>query len=101
MRFIQNEADEANSLYGKILYGRPKEREPTVPEPGVKRSAVLSTVAATQPIEKTDVKCPFCKGSHYLSGCEIFQKMQWYKRLAFLRREKRCFRCLEVGLDMS
>ena len=38
VRLIQNEADEVNSLYGKILFGRPKGHEPTVPQPGVKGS---------------------------------------------------------------
>ena len=102
VRFIRNEADEVNSLYGKILYSRPKRTEMTVSQPAFRKSTVLSTVAATQPAERlTDENCPFCKGSHRLPACKDFQQLQWFKRLAFLRRESCCFRCLKVGHKMS
>ena len=101
VRFIRNEADEVNSLYAKILYSRPKRSEVTVSQPAFRKSTVLSTAAATQPAEKrTDEDCPFCKGSHRLPACKDFQQLPWFKRLAFLRPESRCFRCLKVGHEM-
>ena len=74
----------------------------TVSQPAFRKSTVLSTVAATQPAEKrTDEDCPFCKDSHRLPACKDFQQLQWFKRLALLRLESRCFRCLKVGHEMS
>ena len=74
----------------------------TASQTAFRKSTVLSTVSATQRAEKqTDENCPFCKGSHRLPACKDFQHLQWFKRLAFLKRESRCFRCVKMDQEIS
>ena len=40
------------------------------------------------------LKCPRCEGKHYLSKCEIFKKHSLDERWAFVRENKKCYKCL-------
>ena len=97
--FVRNEADEANSLYGKIFYDFFKSAKSFA---GAKKTAtVLSTKVERKQLVNEEELCPFCGGSHRLLQCERFQHAKRYQRVRFLARNRRCFRCLEPGHMMD
>ena len=97
--FVRNEADEANSLYGKIFYDSFKSAKSFA---GAKKTAtVLSTKVESKQLVNEEELCPFCGGSHRLLQCERFQHAKRYQRVRFLARNRRCFRCLEPGHMMD
>ena len=93
VQFVKNEAEEVNSLYGKAFYAKGKERESLALTN--KKAGVFSANVA--PEKALLEHCPYCKGDHKLAHCKDFQQLARYKRLAFLRKSHRCFRCLDCG----
>ena len=95
VRFVQDEAAKANSLYGQVVYGNLKQSLHV----GQRGATVLSTTAIPDFTPKTgNLTCPFCDGKHELSACTRFKKLRRYKRIAFLMKQGRCFQCLDAGL---
>ena len=93
--FVRNASDEANSLYGKIFF---ESFKPSRPQFSAKRTTVLSTEVVSKSLAKgRKIACPFCKNSHQLLSCDRFRKAIRFKRVRFLARSRRCFRCLELG----
>ena len=94
VRFIQDEAAEANSLYGQVVSGNLKQSLRV----GQKGATVLNTTAISDSTPKIgSVTCPFCDQKHELSACSRFKKLRRYKRIAFLMKQGRCFQCLDAG----
>ena len=61
-----------------------------------KRNVVFgAAIAPEQSRDDGGIKCPLCSRSHHLSKCVKFKGMGRYKRVAFLMRTRRCFKCLE------
>ena len=93
VQFVRNESDEVNSLYGKLVYGSRKYP---------KEAAVFSTASASKsPHVEEDSVCPYCKGCHKLSLCKKFGQLGRYRRMSFVAKGRRCFKCLEVGHMMQ
>ena len=96
VEFMQGEAEEANSLYGKVLYGASKRSAG-----GAKQMVVFGTGTETPSAlpsgSKRTASCPFCRKPHVLAECKEFQKLKRFKRISFLISERRCFRCLVRG----
>ena len=46
---------------------------------------------------KSNVTCPLCKGSHWLSRCEVFGGNSVDERIKFVRRKGICDNCLMLG----
>ena len=42
-------------------------------------------------------ECPYCKGSHYLPNCSIFEKTDNEEKVTYIKRTNRCFGCLRTG----
>ena len=42
-------------------------------------------------------KCLFCKGNHFLSQCQTFQKNSLDKRREVAREHQLCFKCLKTN----
>lgn len=55
------------------------------------RSRINSVVTNEQ------IGCPICQVKHRLESCRRFQDMIHEDRLSLLRRERRCFKCLQPG----
>ena len=69
VRFVQDEAAEANSLYGQVVYGNLKQSLHV----GQRRATVLNTTAISDFTPKIgSLTCPFCDGRHELSVCSRF-----------------------------
>ena len=102
VEFVRHESDEANSLYGRSFFSLSK---PPNSLPAPKKSAAFGTVVSRQEVKRTEseprVPCPFCKGRHSLVSCKGFQDMSRYKRIEFLRKQGRCFRCLQKSHFIS
>ena len=103
VNFVRNEADKVNSLYGRAFYDAKKQVIPRT-----KKTAVFSATTATPGSSRLDEKrssntsvCPLCEGIHKLVKCDKFAKLSRYKRLEFLKRDRRCFRCLDTGHVIS
>ena len=96
VEFMQGEAEEANSLYGKVLYGASKRSAG-----GAKQMVVFGTGTETPSAlpsgSKRTASCPFCRKPHVLAECKEFQKLKRFKRISFLISERRCFRWLVRG----
>ena len=94
VRFVQDEAAEANSLYGQVVYGNLKQSLHV----GQRGATILNTTAIPDFTPKTgSLTCPFCDGKHELSACSRFKKLRRYKRIAFLMKQGRCFQYLDAG----
>ena len=94
VRFVQDEAAEANSLYGQVVYRNLKQSLHV----GQRGATVLNTTAISDFTPKIgSLTCPFCDGKHELSVCSRFKKLRRYKRIAFLMKQGRCFQCLGAG----
>ena len=66
VRFVQDGAAEANSLYGQVVYGNLKQSLHV----GQRGATVLNTTAIPDFTPKTgSLTCPFCDGKHELSAC--------------------------------
>ena len=46
---------------------------------------------------KSKVTCPLCKGSHWLSRCEVFRGNSVDERITFVRSKGLCDNCLMPG----
>ena len=96
VEFVRHESDEANFLYGRSFFSVSK---PPNSRPALKKSAAFGTVVSRQEVKRTEseprVPCPFCKGRHSLVSCKSFQDMSRYKKVEFLRKQGRCFRCFQ------
>ena len=94
MRFVQDEAAGASSLYGPVVYGNLKQSLHV----GQRGATVLNTTAIPDFTPKTgSLTCPFCDGKHELSACSRFEKLRRCKRITFLMKQGRCFQCLDAG----
>ena len=96
VNFVREEAEEANSLYGRSVY---KMNKASSSQSSVSRRNVVfgAAIAPEQSRDDGGIKCPLCSRSHHLSKCAKFKGMGRYKRVAFLMRTRRCFKCLEEG----
>ena len=69
MKFVQDEAAEANSLYGQVVYENLKQSYYV----GQRGATVLNTTAISDFTPKIEsLTCPFCDGRHELSACSRF-----------------------------
>ena len=90
---MRNESDEANSLYGRLVYGSRKHP---------KEAAVFSTASVSKsPHVEEDYVCPYCNGCHKLFLYKKFGQLGRYRRMSFVAKGRRCFKCLEVGHMMQ
>ena len=96
VNFVREEAEEANSLYGRPVYkiNKASSSQSFVSKRNVGFGAAI---APEPPCDAGGIKCPLCSCSHHLSKCVKFKGMGRYKGVAFLMRTRRCFKCLEKG----
>ena len=89
VRFVQDEAAEANSLYGQVVCGN------------LKQSLHVGQRGATVPNNTSifhftpkigSLTCPFCDRKNVLSACSRFKKLRRFKRIAFLMKQGRAFK---------
>ena len=103
VQFVCDVSDEANSLYDKLFYG--SSRMTTSQPVSLKKATVFNNVSSTDSEfrnkEIREVSCPLCEQNHKLSACGRFRRMGRERRVTFLARGRRCFRCLEVGHMMD
>ena len=99
VEFVRHESDEANSLYGKSFYSGSKPL--MCSQPSAKRSSSFGTAVYRGENARTNHAsgpcCPYCKGGHNLNSCDDFKNISRSKRIDYLRKENRCFRCLAKG----
>ena len=99
VEFVRHESDEANSLYGKSFYSGSKPL--MCSQPSAKRSSSFGTAVYRGENARTNhasgLCCPYCKGGHNLNSCDDFKNISRSKRIDYLRKENRCFRCFAKG----
>ena len=103
--FVVKLSEEANSLYGRRVFGtlsraRPEAHSSSTSRSGDRRKSALSSynvnVSRTQNPQQSDhLACFFCKSpSHRLLECPEFKATPLAKRSSLVKGLKLCYKCL-------
>ena len=57
----------------------------------------ITGLTTTTSSEKDNDQCPLCQMQHEVEDCRVFINMSMKDRMALVRRERRCFCCLQQG----
>ena len=94
VEYVRGESEEANSLYGRSFFSGSKQQYSS---PQLRGLATFGVAVSRGKIARSDapsgIRCSYCKGNHSLASCKDFKSVSRYRRVEFLRRESRCFRC--------
>ena len=98
VEFVRCESEEANSLYGRSFFSGSKQQySSSQPRGSATFGVAVSRGKIARSGTSSGIRCSYCKGNHSLASCEDFKGVSRYRRVEFLRRESRCFRCLMKG----
>ena len=63
--------------------------------------AIHTVKEADKEVVAKEIVCLNCKGSHYLSKCDVFLKMSVNDRWSFVKSNRLCFSCLRKGHNLT
>ena len=99
MRFVQQQAKVANTMYGLDLVQQPEKATPSISSRPPTSQRHVSTFATTNEYPESEpvLKCLKCDKDHVLEECPSFNGMSYPDRKAFSRMKGLCDNCFKRG----